>query len=441
MTREDGMEATTATSGDAAATFGGATKYGWQVVLFSGAGWLFDGYVINVWPLAIPFVMTDLQLTVENIGTITTIYVTAYMLGTLFGGTFADYLGRRSVLSFSVLFYMFVDALTAVAQGFWSLSFFRFMTGTGTGMELPVGSTFITEAVDNNWRARLIGIMNMGYPVGYVLAIGAFATIGAVWGWRGVFLASIIPGLVVFFIRLKVSESPRFQEARERLARGEVQRDRVASITVFRKPYSRDALPAVLYWIGNAFAFWAFYTFIPLYLVKVRQIPTSVELTWLATYQVWAVLMTYLGGWLSDRHGRRPVAIGSALLTLASVWAVTLVPDGAPLYLAGALLFGFNNSTWVVSFAHSTELFPTHIRGSGIGTTMACGRVVSILAPMFFGIVAARYGIATAFRYGAMAWLLTVLGYLLSRETSGVALERIEQHAASAAAPSLAPQP
>jgi MFS transporter, putative metabolite:H+ symporter len=333
---------------------------------------------------------------------------------------------------------MFVDALTAVAQGFWSLSIFRFMTGTGTGMELPVGSTFITEAVDRQWRARLIGIMNMGYPFGYALAIGAFATIGPAWGWRGVFLASIIPGIIVFVVRLKVSESPRFEEARERLARGEVRRDPVANITVFRRPYARDAWPAVLYWIGNTFAFWAFYTFIPLYFVKVRQLSTSVELTWLATYQVWAVLATYLGAWLSDVHGRRPVAIVSALLTLAAVWAVTLVPDGWPLYIAGALLFCFNNSTWVVSFTHSTELFPTHIRGSGIGTTMACGRVVSILAPMFFGIVAAQYGIATAFRFGALAWLLTVLGYVLSRETSGVALERIEQGSTPAAQPALA---
>jgi len=120
----------------------GTTKYGWRVVLFSGAGWLFDGYVINVWPLAIPFVMTDLHLTVQNIGTITTIYFIAYTLGTLVGGTLSDYLGRRSVLSFSVLLYMFVDALTATAQGFWSLGIFRFLTGTGTGMELPTGSTF-----------------------------------------------------------------------------------------------------------------------------------------------------------------------------------------------------------------------------------------------------------------------------------------------------------
>ena len=311
------MESAIAAAAEPART----SKYGWRVVLFSGAGWFFDGYVINVWPLAIPFVMIDLHLSVTDIGTITTLYVTAYMLGTLLGGTFADYLGRRSVLSFSVLFYMFVDALTAVAQGFWSLGFFRFMTGTGTGMELPVGSTFI-----------------------------------------------------------------------------------------------------------------------PLYLVKVRQIPTPVELTWLATYQVWAVAITYLGAWLSDRWGRRPFAIMFAALTLVAVWGMTLVPSGAPLYLAGALVFGFNNATWTISFAHSTELYPTHIRGSGIGTTMACGRVVSILAPLFFGLVAARYGIAVAFRLGALAWILTIIGYLLSRETSGIALERIEEEAALATArPAAAP--
>jgi hypothetical protein len=77
------MESTIATSADAAGEPAGTTKYGWRVVLFSGAGWFLDGYVINVWPLTIPFIMTDLHLTVKDIGTITTVYVTAYMLGTL----------------------------------------------------------------------------------------------------------------------------------------------------------------------------------------------------------------------------------------------------------------------------------------------------------------------------------------------------------------------
>ena len=426
------MSSVTAVSDNVAENgFAGTSRYGWRVVLFSGAGWLFDGYVINAWPLAIPFVMTDLHLTLQDIGAITTIYVIAYTLGTLLGGTFADYFGRRSVLSFSVLVYMFVDALTAAAKGFWSLSLFRFMTGTGTGMELPVGSTFITEAVNNRWRARMNSLMNAGYPVGYALAIGAFATIGAVWGWRGVFVASIIPGIIVFVVRLKVAESPLFREAQERLVRGEVKRDRVSNITVFRKPYARDALPAVLYWIGNAFAFWAFYSFIPLYLIKVRELSASEELIWLATFQVWAVVICYLGAWLSDRWGRRPWAVTFALLTLLAVWAATLVPSGFPLYLATALIFGCNNATWVISFAHSTELFPTHIRGSGIGTTMTCGRIASIFAPLLFGVLSAHYGIAFAFRMGSLAWILTIVGYLLSRETSGVELERIESESAA----------
>jgi MFS family permease len=87
-----------------------------------------------------------------------------------------------------------------------------------------------------------------------------------------------------------------------------------------------------------------------------------------------------------------------------------------PLYLAGALLFGFNGATWTISFAHSTELYPTHIRGSGIGTTIACGRVVSILAPLFFGVVAARWGIAVAFRVGALAWILTIVLSAVARD-------------------------
>jgi len=276
--------------------------------------------------------------------------------------------------------------------------------------------------------------MNAGYPFGYVLAVVSFATIGTVWGWRGVFVASMIPGIAVFFVRRRVAEPPRFQEALKRLKRGEIRRDKVTNITVFRTPCVRDTLPAVLYWIGNAFAFWAFYTFIPLYLVKVRHISTPVELAWLASYNIWAVVITYLASCASDIWGRWPFAIAFALLTLVAVCGMTIVPAGVPLYFVGALVFGFNNATWCIFFAHSTELYPTHIRGSGIGTTMTCGRVASIFAPLLFGVLSANYGIAVAFRLGALAWIFTIIGYLLSRETSGTELERIDQEATPATA-------
>jgi putative MFS transporter len=329
------------------------------------------------------------------------------------------------VLSFSVLVYMFVDALTSVAQGFWSLSFFRFLTGTGTGMELPAGSTFIAEAVHHRWRSRMNAIMGFAYPAGYLVAIAFFATIGAMWGWRAVFVASLLPGIFVFIIRRRLAESPRFQAALERLKRGEVKRDKVSNITVFRRPYCRDSLPACLYWTGNAFSFWATATFFPLYLVKVRHLPIGVELTWFATYQVWCVIIWYLTGWLSDAWARRPAAILLSILSFLSIWGMTLVSNGVPLYIFGALAYCLLSGPWIVSFAHSAEIFPTHIRGSGIGTTLGIGRVVSIAAPVVFGALAARYGIAIAFRLGSISWILTIIGYLFSRETGGIELAQI----------------
>ena len=73
---------------------------------------------------------------------------------------------------------------------------------------------------------------------------------------------------------------------------------------------------------------------------------------------------------------------------------------------------------------------------------MTCGRITSIFAPLLFGVLSAKYGIAVAFRVGALAWVFTIIGYLLSRETSGVELERLDREATLATAqPAIAPMP
>jgi putative MFS transporter len=399
----------------------------WTVVLFSGSGWFFDGYVINAWPLAIPLVMKEFGLGVEEIGWITSIYLVAYMLGTLGGGTLADYLGRKTMLSVSVLLYMFIDALTAVAQGFVSLSLFRFLTGTGTGIELPVGSTFISEAVRKDERSWMISLMNLGYPLGYLLAIGTFGLVSPHWGWRGMFVASIFPGIIVYLIRRRVLESGRFQRTLQQVKDGALTRDRVTIRTLFRPQYRRDALMAATYWVGNAFTFWSFLAFIPLYLVKVRHLDTSTELLYLGAWQGFYAVVPMIAGWLAEIWGRRPAAIFFALLAGCGVWIMVAVPSGMPLFIIGGITYGSIAAPWIISFTHSAECFPTHIRGTAIGSTMAIGRLVSILAPIVFGGFAARYGLDYALRAGTFAWIFTIIGFLMSRETKGLELEQISR--------------
>jgi MFS transporter, putative metabolite:H+ symporter len=397
----------------------------WPVVLFSASGWFFDGYVINVWPLAIPLIMSSFGLSIKDVGLITSAYLVAYMLGTVGGGTLADYVGRKTMLSVSVLFYMIIDALTAFAQGFTSLAVFRFLTGTGTGMELPIGATFISEAVKEDERSRMISIMNLGYPLGYLLAIVMFTLIEPYWGWRGMFAASIIPGLLVYFVRRKVVESQRFETVLGKLKDGEIRRDRITLRTLLSGNYRKDAIIAAVYWVGNAFTFWSFLAFVPLYLVKVRHLTPTAELTYLGFWQIFYAAVPLFAGWLSDKWGRRPTAITFAILAGIGVWATTLIPSGPLLFLLGGLTYGAVAAPWIISFTHSAESFPTQIRGTAIGSTMAVGRLVAIVAPIVFGGFAEQHGIDFALRAGTFAWIFTIFGFLLSKETKGMRLEDI----------------
>ncbi len=177
-------------------------------------------------------------------------------------------------------------------------------------------------------------------------------------------------------------ESERFESMLDKLKDGKIARDRITLRTLFNGAYRKDALIAAIYWVGNAFTFWSFLAFVPLYLVKVRHLDSSTELTYLGFWQIFYALVPLLAGWLGDHWGRRPTAITFAVLAAIGVWATTMVPSGPLLFLVGGLTYGAVAAPWIISFAHAAESFPTHIRGTAIGSTMAVGRLVAIVAPI-----------------------------------------------------------
>src|SRR5215471_16760261 len=79
--------------------------------------------------------------------------------------------------------------------------------------------------------------------------------------------------------------------------------------------------------------------------------------------------------------------------------------------------------------------WPARCAGQCVRRSSCYHCIASIFAPPLCGVLSATYGIAVAFRLGALAWIFTVIGYLLSRETSGVELERIDQQVALGTAP------
>ncbi len=406
--------------------FRGVSRIGVLAVVTAGTGWLFDSYVINAFTYNLAAIQKTFSLSLAAIGIITSIYLIGYTLGTVAGGTIADYFGRKRALIFSITWYVIAAVLSGLAISPWMFASFRLLTGVGAGGELPVSSTFITDTWPAKVRNRGTGLMNLGYPLGYLLMIAVSLAVVPFWGWRAVFVLAVIPAVLIVIIRLKVSESPAFVRVNEELKKNVGRPRKFTFAQVLHSRYRRQFVGQLLIWIGNGFTFWSFVTFIPLYLITVAKVPKSELAVFLIVFNLFYAVMPYLATWVSDLIGRRWAGSIAALLSMIGVWLFTLGPTTRPwLFVVGGLTYGLYAAPWTIGFTFSTEAFPAEIRGSAISLVMTIGRVVSIIAPLVVGGLAATIGFGAMMRLSGLMWIVAIVGFLVSKETLNVPLTDI----------------
>jgi MFS family permease len=111
-------------------------------------------------------------------------------------------------------------------------------------------------------------------------------------------------------------------------------------------------------------------------------------------------------GWLSDRIGRRPAfvlyVIGAALIT--PIYGAT--HDEGTLLLLGPAIGFLGTGFFSLFGAMLSELYPTALRGAGLGFVYNIGRGLSSLAPWVVGFFADRYGIGSALALNSAFFLL-----------------------------------
>src|SRR5215471_7735533 len=192
----------------------------WTVTLAASFGWFFDAYVITIYALTVPLIAAEFHLATNILsGAIGSIFLLGYTIGTIGFGVCADHFGRRVMLGASIVGYGVVTALTALASSIGSLAAFRFLTGIGGGGELSIGSPYVTEVWGRNSRSTGIGIMFAFYPLGYLFSILIFWLVTPVWGWRAVYLFSLVPAFLILAWRIRLEESPRFSAVLAELRR------------------------------------------------------------------------------------------------------------------------------------------------------------------------------------------------------------------------------
>lgn len=399
-------------------------KAKWTVTLAASFGWFFDAYVITIYALTIPLISKEFHVSTSLLaGGLGSIFLIGYTIGTIAFGSLGDIFGRKAMLGISIVGYGVATALTALAGGVFSLAILRFLTGLGGGGELAVGAPFVSEVWDRRHRSTGVGFMYSFYPLGFVFAVLMFHLIAPIWGWRAVYVFSLVPAAVILLLRLRLEESPRFQRIISQIEAGHTKK--LTLLKAAANPILRyRILVGFLIFVSLTYGYYAMVFYIPAFVVHTYHLsPATGAAAVTALLQVAGVVGGLTGGFLGDRIGRRIPAIVAAILLVITIlywWGTELSLTGfCIMTVIGGFLIAYE---WAVGITYVTEIFPTEIRASGFGWSAGLARIVSIAAPITTQMLASAIGVAHAIQVSAIIWLSLIVGYLISHETRGTEL-------------------
>jgi MFS family permease len=349
-------------------------------------------------------------------------------LGGIIGGYLGDRIGRKPVLVGSLLLMGIATVLIGVLPtyqqvGVWAgilLVAVRVVQGLAFGAEWGGAILMCFEHAPWKKKGLYTGITQAGFPVGLLLANFAFLVsvpLGDQWAWRVPFLLSAVLIVVGILIRLKIEESPEFEELKEE---GEISKNPL--LEVLRDDW-RNVLRAFCLRIAETAGYAVSVTFILSYLSSQKLADRPTTLTALMIAAALGIVATTLWGALTDRVGRRPVYLLGTALTVA--WGVPLflvVNTGTAIAIVIAFVVSYTvcqNSLAGVQGAWFSELFAAKTRTTGASLAYQLSAVVSGFTPLVATALFAGVGwIGPALLFSGYG-LLGLIAALVTRETWG----------------------
>jgi MFS family permease len=387
------------------------------------AGWTLDGMDFMLFPLVIGTLVTVFQSDLKTMGGIVSLTVLCSAAGGWLAGFLADRIGRVRTMQITILLFSLGSLLSAFAQDTTQLTICRAILGIGFGGEAAVAAVALSEVVVAKHRGRAIGFYQSSYAVGWGLAIIlqalTFIYFTPEIAWRVMFGVGALPALLIFFIRRNVEESAISIAARR-------SREQSSFFEIFSSSNIRALITGSLLTIGAQGGFYALMTWVPQFLRADRKISILASTPYLLALITGCWVGYAAGGWLSDRFGRRPVFLMFSACAAAAVYIYTHVHlSDVEVMMLGFPLGFFAVGYYSALMACLNEIFPTAVRGAGVGFTYNAGRAVGGLFPYLVGVVTAMTTLSNAISIFALAsyGIVFVTALLLLRETKGVSLQ------------------
>jgi MFS transporter, SHS family, lactate transporter len=187
----------------------------WRFAVGSGIlGWVLDAFDFFVVVFLFDTLAEHFHVSKASVVYTLTLTLAMRPLGALFFGALADRFGRKRPLIFCVLYFSLLTVLTGFAPNYMIFVACRALYGIGMGGYWGIGASYAMESSPRRFRGVLSGMIQAGYPMGYLLASVAMQTLAPAFGWRSVFFVGAPVALMVVVLTLFAPESEAWKQHR-----------------------------------------------------------------------------------------------------------------------------------------------------------------------------------------------------------------------------------
>ena len=371
----------------------------------------FVHHLVNALPIPmLPMIRSEFSLDYTRSGFVISAFQLSYGIAQVPSGWIADRIGAPLVMTIGICGMAVAGIFIGLSQTYVMLLVFMVLMGLLGGGYHPASTPLISAMVEPQKRGRALGLHMVGGSASFFLSPLIAASIAAVWGWRGPFIALAIPTTIfgiVFYLIL------RRQGAAEK---AEPPTTTVSYPEAYSKSRLRHLVTFFVLAIFTHAVFSSIISFIPLYLVD--SIGTSKEIAAASVSLIYSsgIWASPLGGHLSDRWGRIPIFLTACFLAGPVIYLLNVVPYGlgiaALLVILGMTLYVHIPASQAYIVDHTSERNRATLLGFYFFGTM---EGASLLTPLM-GYSIDQLGFHTSFTIAAAAMMtITIICSLLLR--------------------------
>ena len=398
-----------------------------HVTVAAYLGWTLDAFDFFLMVFVLKDIAAEFNTKIPDVAFAITLTLFMRPLGALIFGRLADKFGRRPTLMVNIICYSVLELLSGFSTSLGMLLVLRALFGVAMGGEWGVGSALTMESIPPRSRGLVSGILQAGYPSGYLLASVVFGLFYQHIGWRGMFFVGIIPALLVLYVRSHVPESPAYQVMEKR--------ERVGLFKTIAHNWKLSVYAIVLMTCFNFFSHGS-QDLYPTFLREQHHFDPHTVSFITIVLNIGAMVGGLMFGRFSEKIGRRRAIFIAALLALPFIYVWAFSTTIGMLALGAFLMQISVQGAWGVIPVYLNEISPDEIRATFPGLVYQLGNLFASVNAVWQAKIAVanggNYSIALATIAGTVAVIIAAI-ILFGPERRGIDMTQSAKAAAGTA--------